>query len=165
VPQQFIDVDRDKVIKQGVPVSDVYKTIQAFHGWAVINYFNRFGDSGRCTSRPKATIEPGSRMSANFLYGTTRARWLPPFSLTRFESRPGPEFTMRFKRVPAAQITVLLLRVQRRASDGRSGRSFSRKPCLGRWVTTTSHVFSGEEGAAGHTARSGFWILFAVLFS
>src|SRR6202011_5749035 len=32
VPQQFVNVDRDKVIKQGVSVSDVYKTIQAFMG-------------------------------------------------------------------------------------------------------------------------------------
>jgi len=43
VPQQFVDVDRDKVIKQGVAVNDVYKTLQAFMGGLFINYFNRFG--------------------------------------------------------------------------------------------------------------------------
>src|SRR5882724_4161127 len=43
VPQQFVTVDRDKVIKQGVPINDVYKTIQAFMGGLFINYFNRFG--------------------------------------------------------------------------------------------------------------------------
>src|SRR5258708_6324676 len=43
VPQQFVDVDRDKVIKQGVPLSDVYRTIQAFMGGLFVNYFNRFG--------------------------------------------------------------------------------------------------------------------------
>src|SRR5258708_30386787 len=43
VPQQFVDVDRDKVIKQGVSVSDVYKTIQVFMGGYFVNYFNRFG--------------------------------------------------------------------------------------------------------------------------
>src|SRR5205809_600448 len=32
VPQQFVNVDRDKVIKQGVAVGDVYKTLQAFMG-------------------------------------------------------------------------------------------------------------------------------------
>ncbi len=32
VPQKFVDVDREKVLKQGVPISDVYKTIQAFMG-------------------------------------------------------------------------------------------------------------------------------------
>src|SRR5207245_874441 len=43
VPQQFVNVDRDKVIKQGVPINDVYKTIQAFMGGLFINYFTRFG--------------------------------------------------------------------------------------------------------------------------
>ena len=36
-------VDRDKVIKQGVAINDVYRTIQAFMGGLFINYFNRFG--------------------------------------------------------------------------------------------------------------------------
>jgi HAE1 family hydrophobic/amphiphilic exporter-1 len=36
-------VDRDKVIKQGVPINAVYRTIQAFMGGLFINYFNRFG--------------------------------------------------------------------------------------------------------------------------
>src|SRR5712671_465831 len=43
VPQEFVDVDRDKVIKQSVSVSDVYKTIQVFMGGYFVNYFNRFG--------------------------------------------------------------------------------------------------------------------------
>ena len=32
VPQKFVQVDREKVLKQGVAVSDVYRTIQAFMG-------------------------------------------------------------------------------------------------------------------------------------
>ena len=43
VPQKFVQVDRDKVLKQGVALTDVYKTIQAFMGGYFINYFNRFG--------------------------------------------------------------------------------------------------------------------------
>jgi HAE1 family hydrophobic/amphiphilic exporter-1 len=43
VPQLFIDVDQDKVLKQGVNISDVYKTLQSFLGSGFINYFNRFG--------------------------------------------------------------------------------------------------------------------------
>jgi hydrophobic/amphiphilic exporter-1 (mainly G- bacteria), HAE1 family len=43
VPQKFVKVDREKVIKQGVAISDVYKTIQAFMGGLFINYFNDFG--------------------------------------------------------------------------------------------------------------------------
>ena len=43
MPQRFADVDRDKVLKQGVSISDVYQTLQAFTGGVFVNYFNRFG--------------------------------------------------------------------------------------------------------------------------
>src|SRR5579862_7018026 len=43
VPQQFLEVDREKVLKQGVALNDVYRTVQAYMGGLFINYFNRFG--------------------------------------------------------------------------------------------------------------------------
>ena len=43
VPQTFVDVDRDKALKQGVPVADVYQTLQTFLGGTYVNQFNRFG--------------------------------------------------------------------------------------------------------------------------
>src|SRR6266436_5321076 len=43
VPQKFLEVNQEKVLKQGVAVSDVYQTIQAFMGGLFINYFNDFG--------------------------------------------------------------------------------------------------------------------------
>src|SRR5215471_17998972 len=41
-PQIFADVDRDKVLKQGVAVGDVYQTMQAYLGGLFLNQFNRF---------------------------------------------------------------------------------------------------------------------------
>ena len=43
VPQEFINVDRDKVLKQGVNLTDVYNTIQAYMGGLFVNYYNDFG--------------------------------------------------------------------------------------------------------------------------
>ena len=43
VPQVFVKVDRNKVLKQGVPLGDVYRTLQTFMGGNFVNYFNRFG--------------------------------------------------------------------------------------------------------------------------
>src|SRR5581483_1239484 len=43
VPQVFANVDRDKVLKQGVELQDVYRTLRAFMGSLFVNYFNRFG--------------------------------------------------------------------------------------------------------------------------
>ncbi len=43
VPRYFVDVDRDKVLSQGVDLGQVYGTLQAFMGGQFVNYFNRFG--------------------------------------------------------------------------------------------------------------------------
>jgi len=43
VPQVFVNVDRDKVIKQGIDLGQVYQTLQTFMGGFFVNYFNRFG--------------------------------------------------------------------------------------------------------------------------
>src|SRR5256886_2445763 len=40
-PQLFAEVDRDKVLKQGIELSSVYQTLQAFLGGTFVNYFNR----------------------------------------------------------------------------------------------------------------------------
>ncbi len=43
VPQIFADIDRDKVTKLGVPVTDVNSTLGALLGGTYVNDFNRFG--------------------------------------------------------------------------------------------------------------------------
>src|SRR5260370_6069274 len=43
VPQIFVKVDRDKVLKQGIDPGQVYQTLQPFIGGFFVNYFNRFG--------------------------------------------------------------------------------------------------------------------------
>ncbi len=47
MPQVFADVDRDKVLRQGVALGDVYQTMQAFLGGLYVNQFNRFGRQWR----------------------------------------------------------------------------------------------------------------------
>src|SRR5262249_34826412 len=47
VPQVYADVDRDKALKQGVAVRDVYQTLQAYLGGLYLNQFNRFGRQWR----------------------------------------------------------------------------------------------------------------------
>ena len=43
VPQVGVTVDKSKVLTQQVNLGNVYQTLQAFMGGALVNYFNRFG--------------------------------------------------------------------------------------------------------------------------
>jgi hydrophobic/amphiphilic exporter-1 (mainly G- bacteria), HAE1 family len=104
VPQQFVDVDRDKVIKQGVAVTDVYKTIQAFMGGLFINYFNRFGRQWQVYIEAEGDYRTRAENVGQFFVRNNQGGMVPLSALMRFEARPGPEFTMRYNEYRAAQI-------------------------------------------------------------
>ena len=104
VPQQFVDVDRDKVIKQGVAVKDVYQTLQAFMGGLFINYFNRFGRQWQVYIEAEGDYRTKAENVGQFFVRNNQGGMVPLAALTRFEPRPGPEFTMRYNEYRAAQI-------------------------------------------------------------
>jgi hydrophobe/amphiphile efflux-1 (HAE1) family protein len=104
VPQQFVEVDRDKVIKQGVAVNDVYRTLQAFMGGFFINYFNRFGRQWQVYIEAEGEYRTRAENAGQFYVRNNNGEMVPLAALTKFESRPGPEFTMRFNEYRSAQI-------------------------------------------------------------
>jgi HAE1 family hydrophobic/amphiphilic exporter-1 len=104
VPQQFVDVDRDKVLKQGVAVNDVYRTLQAFMGGLFINYFNRFGRQWQVYVEAEGDYRTRAENVGQFYVRNNQGQMVPLAALTRFEPRPGPEFTMRYNEYRAAQI-------------------------------------------------------------
>jgi HAE1 family hydrophobic/amphiphilic exporter-1 len=104
VPQQFLDVDRDKVMKQGVPLNDVYRTIQAYMGGVFINYFNRFGRQWQVYVEAEGDYRKNMDNLGQFYVRNGGGSMVPLSSLTKFESRSGPEFTMRYDLHRSAQI-------------------------------------------------------------
>jgi HAE1 family hydrophobic/amphiphilic exporter-1 len=104
VPQKFVEVDRDKVIKQGVAINDVYKTIQAFMGGYFINYFNRFGRQWQVYIEAEGDYRTRAENVGQFYVRNNNGDMVPLSTLTKFEPRSGPEFTMRFNEYRSAQI-------------------------------------------------------------
>jgi HAE1 family hydrophobic/amphiphilic exporter-1 len=104
VPQKFVDVDREKVLKQGVPISDVYKTIQAFMGGSFVNYFNDFGRTWQVYVEAEAPYRSNLENVGQFYVRNSSGQMAPLSALTKFESRDGPEFTMRYNEYRSAQI-------------------------------------------------------------
>ena len=104
VPQQFITVDRDKALKQGVDIKDVYRTIQTFMGGLFINYFNRFGRQWQVYVEAEGDYRNRAENVGQFYVRSQSGDMVPLSALTKFESRPGPEFTMRYNLYRSAQI-------------------------------------------------------------
>jgi hydrophobic/amphiphilic exporter-1 (mainly G- bacteria), HAE1 family len=103
-PQKFVYVDKEKVIKQGVNLSDVYATLQTFMGGQFVNYFNQFGRAWQVYVEAEAPYRANLDNVGQFYVRNNKGEMVPLSALTRFESRYGPEFKMRFNEYSAAQI-------------------------------------------------------------
>ncbi|HTA43890.1 MAG TPA: efflux RND transporter permease subunit [Bryobacteraceae bacterium] len=104
VPQRFIQVDRDKVLKQGVALTDVYQTIQAYMGGLFINYFNDFGRTWQVYVEAEAPYRSNTDTLGKFYVRNSQGQAVPLTALAKFETRSGPEFTMRYNEYRSAQI-------------------------------------------------------------
>jgi HAE1 family hydrophobic/amphiphilic exporter-1 len=104
VPQQYLDVDREKALKQGVALNDVYRTIQAYMGGLFVNYFNRFGRQWQVYVEAEAEYRNNLDSVGKFYVRNSQGNTVPLSALTKFESRSGPEFTMRYNLYRSAQI-------------------------------------------------------------
>ena len=107
VPQVFVDVDRDKVLKQGVDIGEVYQTLQAFMGGDFVNYFNRFGRQWQVYVQAEGEYRTDAEGPGPVLRAQQRTATRAALSaLTSIEQRSGPEFTMRYNLYRSAQINA-----------------------------------------------------------
>ncbi len=89
VPQQFVDVDREKVLKQGVPLSDVYRTIQTFMGGLFVNYFNRFGRQWQVYVEAEGDYRTNLDSLSDFYVRNNKGEMVPLSSLLRYRAATG----------------------------------------------------------------------------
>ena len=104
VPEEYINVDRDKVLKQGVAINDVYQTIQAFMGGLFVNYFNEFGRTWQVYVEAEAPYRSNTQDLGQFYVRNSQGQNVPLSALANFETRYGPEFTLRYNEYRSAAI-------------------------------------------------------------
>jgi HAE1 family hydrophobic/amphiphilic exporter-1 len=108
VPQLFAEVDRDKVLKQGINLSSVYQTLQAFLGGAFVNYFNRFGRVWQVYVQAEGEYRTRAENVGQFYVRNAAGQPVPLSTLVTMKAVNGPEFTIRFNEHRAAQINGVL---------------------------------------------------------
>jgi HAE1 family hydrophobic/amphiphilic exporter-1 len=106
VPQVFIDVDRDKVLKQGVDLTQVSQTLQTFMGGYFVNYFNRFGRQWQVFVQAEGEFRTRAENVGLFHVRNSNNEMVPLSTVTNVQTRAGPEFTIRFNLYRAAQINA-----------------------------------------------------------
>lgn len=106
VPQVFARVDRDKVLKQGVNLRDVYQTLQTFMGGVMVNYFNRFGRVWQVYVQAEGEFRTRAENVGQFYVRNAAGDMVPLSALVTMERVYGPEFTMRYNEYRSAQLVV-----------------------------------------------------------
>ena len=104
VPQIYVKVDRDKVLKQGVSLSDVYVTLQTFMGGNFVNYFNRFGRQWQVYVEAEDKYRASVDNLGLFYVRNNKGQNLPLTAFAKAERRTGPEYILHYNEYPCAQI-------------------------------------------------------------
>ncbi|HZS16606.1 MAG TPA: multidrug efflux RND transporter permease subunit [Candidatus Udaeobacter sp.] len=106
VPQVFVNVDRDKVLKQGIDLSQVYQTLQTFMGGFFVNYFNRFGRTWQVYIEAEGDYRTDASNMGQFFVRNSNGESVPLDAVATVQNISGPEFTLRYNEYRAAQINV-----------------------------------------------------------
>jgi len=104
VPQVFVEVDREKMLRQGVAPSDVYGTLQAFMGGLYVNDFNRFGRQWRVYVSAEPQYRNRIEEIESFFVKNTQGDMVPLSTLTKASPVLGPNLVTRFNLRRSAEI-------------------------------------------------------------
>jgi HAE1 family hydrophobic/amphiphilic exporter-1 len=105
VPQLFADVDRDKVLKQGVALGDVYQTMQTFLGGLFVNQFSRFGRQWRVFMQAEGEERTSPTAIGQFYVRNSGGSMVPLSAVETTKPTFGPQYTNRFNVYRGALVT------------------------------------------------------------
>ena len=106
VPQVYVDVDRVKVVRQGVNIGDVYETLQTFMGGFLVNYFNRFGRQWQVYVEAEGNSRTRADDVGQYYVNSSNGAPVPLSAVTSNRNITGPEFTLRYNEYESAQINT-----------------------------------------------------------
>jgi len=105
VPQIYADIDRSKVLKSGVPLTDVNTTLGALLGSSYVNDFNRFGRVYKVYLQAEPEFRRDPKQLGLFYVRSQAGGMVPLDSLVTTRPSAGPEFTNRFNLFRTAELT------------------------------------------------------------
>jgi HAE1 family hydrophobic/amphiphilic exporter-1 len=105
VPQIFAEVNRDKVLKQGVTIADVNTTLGSLLGSNYINDFNRFGRVYKVYLSAEGEYRNETWDLGQYFVRNNQGGMVPLNTLVTMNPSRGPEFTNRFNLYRSAELT------------------------------------------------------------
>jgi multidrug efflux pump len=104
VPQLDADIDRVKAKQQGVPLQNLFETMQVYLGSLYINDFNRFGRTYKVIAQADAPFRDRPEDITWLKTRNDRGQMVPLGTLVKVTETHGPDRAMRYNGYPAAEI-------------------------------------------------------------
>ncbi len=105
VPQRFMDIDREKALKLGVSLDDLYTTIGAFMGGAYVNDFTRFGRLYKTYVQAEPEYRVSEDQINNFFVKNNQGDMVPLATIATIKPVSGPDYTNRFNLYRSVEVT------------------------------------------------------------
>ncbi|KPJ79532.1 MAG: RND transporter [Gammaproteobacteria bacterium SG8_30] len=105
VPQVYLDIDKAKALKLGVPLTDINTAIGAFLGGAYVNDFNRFGRLYKVYVQAEPEYRDSEDGIRSFYVRNAEGGMVPLSTLVTTTRTQGTEFTNRFNLFRSAELS------------------------------------------------------------
>ncbi len=104
VPQLDANIDRVKAKSQGVPLQNLFETMQVYMGSLYVNDFNRFGRTFQVIAQAESEYREKPEDITRLKTRNAAGQMVPLGALVNVKETHGPDRAMRYNGYPAAEI-------------------------------------------------------------
>ncbi len=104
VPQLFVDIDRDRAKQLGIPLNNIYQTLQIYLGSLYINDFNRFGRTYQVIAQADAPFRSEAADIAQLKTRNIAGEMIPLGSVLTVSQSYGPSASGRYNLYRTAEL-------------------------------------------------------------
>jgi len=105
VPMLFLEVNRDKVQTLGIPMTEVFSTLQAQLGSVYMNDFNKFGRTWRVMAQAEGDFRNQPSDIVRLFVRSKDGSMVPMSTIAEVESVTGPQIMSRYNLFRSADIS------------------------------------------------------------
>jgi hydrophobe/amphiphile efflux-1 (HAE1) family protein len=103
-PQMYVDIDRERCKAMGVPLSEVFLTLQLYLGGYYVNDFNQFGRTWQVNLQGDAKFRVSPTQIRQFRVRNAAGNMVPLGSVAEVREVGGPALVLRYDGAPAAAV-------------------------------------------------------------
>ncbi len=104
MPQLFADVDRTKAMRLGIPVDEVFRTMQIYLGSLYVNDFNQFGRTYQVIAQADKPFRSAPESIAKLQTRNADGQMVPLGSVVSISETFGPDTAMRYNAFRSADL-------------------------------------------------------------